>query len=136
MEGLGGEKRSEVAVSEYESKWQKFAAWHTMNPHIWILFVNYTFGVIRAGHTRFSSDAVLHRIRWHMNVDVRTKDDFKINDHYSAYYARCFRAIYPKHADLFEIRVAEENPAIAERVVKAMKTQLLKARAKGLRDHV
>lgn len=116
-------------------KWERFVEWHRTNPHVWIHFVRYAFEVIRAGHDRFSSDAVLHRIRWHMYVEVRSKDDFKINNDYSAYYARCFRAIYPRYADLFEVRAAEEDPILMEKVVKEMRTQLTRARAGGLKDH-
>ncbi len=61
--------------------------------------------VWRAGYTRYSSDAVLHRIRWHRHIE-RGDRDYKCNDHWTAPLARWFMA---KHPDmpLFELRTVK-----------------------------
>lgn len=88
-------------TSKLEADWLRF---HAENPEVYRLFCRFAFEVIRAGHKRYSSDAILHRIRWHTNVETRGAE-FKINDHHSAAYARLFLAEHPGHAGFFETRV-------------------------------
>jgi hypothetical protein len=81
----------------------KFERYDAMNPHVWDLFVRFTFDVIRAGHTRFSADSILHRIRWETSV-VTISSHYKINNDFSADYARKFIHAFPHHNKFFEIR--------------------------------
>lgn len=55
------------------------------------------------GYTRFSADAILHRIRWEMNVD-RGDRAFKINNDHAAPLARWFLARNPSASKFFELR--------------------------------
>lgn len=89
----------------------RFATFDAENPYVWALFVRFAFDVIRAGHRHFSSDAILHRIRWATQVETTermvnpdTGDFIKINNNWSAYYARKFADAYPKYSDLFRFR--------------------------------
>ncbi|MGJ4928128.1 hypothetical protein ACQR1I_16645 [Bradyrhizobium sp. HKCCYLS2038] len=59
--------------------------------------------LVGAGWFRYSADAILHRIRWHMQVE-RGQRDFKVNNNWSAPLARWFAARNPEHAGLFETR--------------------------------
>lgn len=63
------------------------------------------------GWRRYSADAILHRIRWHMQVE-RGQRDFKVNNNWSAPLARWFAARNPEHDSLFETRqsVAKAAP--------------------------
>lgn len=83
---------------------ERFDDFHRDNPHVYELFRQYAFEVIQAGRTRYSADAIFHRIRWHMNIETRSDEDFKLNDHFTALYARLFRQDHPEHAGLFETR--------------------------------
>jgi hypothetical protein len=55
------------------------------------------------GFKRYSADAILHRIRWHMHVECGNLA-FKCNDHWTAPLARWFLKRNPKAAELFELR--------------------------------
>lgn len=55
------------------------------------------------GFTRYSSDAILHRIRWHAHVE-RGDCDFKCNDHWTAPLARWAMAADERLAGFFELR--------------------------------
>jgi len=55
------------------------------NPEVWGLFVKFANEVMRAGHKRYSSDAILHRIRWHSTIEVHGGKPFKLNDHFTWY---------------------------------------------------
>lgn len=67
------------------------------------LFEKLALQVKEQGFTRYSADAVLHRIRWHYHVE-QGKRDFKCNDHWTAPLARWFLAKHPECDGFFELR--------------------------------
>jgi hypothetical protein len=85
----------------------RFWEFHEANPKVYELFDRFTKQVIRRGHKNFSSDAILHRIRWETNV-ATNGDKFKINDHFSAYYARLWLENNPDHDGFFRTRELRE----------------------------
>jgi len=89
-----------------------FEAFHTANPHVWKLFEQFALETIFAGHKHFSADSICHRIRWETDVVTRGST-LKINDHFTAYYARMFHAAHPEHAGFFRNRVlpSKHQPA-------------------------
>lgn len=73
------------------------------NPHVWALFVRFTFELIRAGREHYSADAVFHRIRWHTAIETNDAE-FKVNNNHAACFARWFDATYPEHVGFFRMR--------------------------------
>lgn len=67
------------------------------------LFEKFALQIIAAGHARYSSDAILHRIRWHEQIE-RRRSDFKCNNNWTAPLARWFIAKHPAHANFFATR--------------------------------
>lgn len=82
---------------------ERFREFDRENPHVFRLFERFAREVREAGHTRYSADAILHRIRWHCNVEIRSHD-FKINDHFSSRYARLLVETDQSFANFFEFR--------------------------------
>lgn len=81
----------------------RFKAFHLANPHVFSHFCRFAFQVINAGKKRYSADAILHQIRWH--VDIETRGDLvKINNDFARPYGDLFAATYPDHSTLFEKR--------------------------------
>lgn len=96
---------------------EQFEAFHRDNPRVWILFRNFSLRALHAGVPRYSADAVLHRLRWHIEVETRGAgvadgQELKINNNHASFYARMFRETYPQHADFFRIRHAQADQAI------------------------
>ncbi len=81
-----------------------FWKFHSANPEIWDLFVKYTFEVINAGRNYYSARAIVHRIRWHADVETDSKDGFKINNNHSPSYARMFMREFPAYQGFFQVR--------------------------------
>lgn len=81
-----------------------FLEFHRNNPIVYELFEKFTNEVLAAGLPRYSSDAILHRIRWHTQVTLRGRGTYKINNEHSAYYARMWLDNHPHHPDFFETR--------------------------------
>jgi hypothetical protein len=84
---------------------QRCAEFHKKHPEVWELFVKFTFDRISRGFEHYSADAIFHRIRWETATPTRDDGDFKLNDHYTAFYARRFHAVHPEHHGFFRTRV-------------------------------
>jgi len=72
------------------------------NPEVWRLFCKYTFALLGAGRDHYGAKSVFERIRWH--TAIRGGDDFKLNNNYTAVFARWFHLAYPKHDGFFRTR--------------------------------
>ena len=72
------------------------------------LFVKYTMELVNRGRTRYSADAIMHRVRWETNV-VTNDESFKINNNHVAFYARMFMKDYPELEGFFPIRKSEAD---------------------------
>ena len=94
---------NQLSIFEPDPKQVKFEKYHSANPEIWNMFKELTFQLIRAGRNHFSSDAILHTIRF--NTAIRGGKDFKINNNYSSMYSRLFTTNFPEHKDFFEQRI-------------------------------
>jgi hypothetical protein len=95
---------------------QIFAAWsrfHAEHPEVWKWFEGFAFEAIGSGLTRYSADAICHRIRWYVAVE-RRESAIKINNNFAAYYARLFVELHPQHAEFFERRelISERRDAV------------------------
>lgn len=85
----------------HKKEWWEY---HRANPHIYALFDQLTKKALDAGRTHYSSRAIIEVIRWNYNIVTKSNDDFKINDHYTAYYARYFMHLNPMHEGFFHLR--------------------------------
>ena len=72
-----------------------------------VLFENLALQVATAGLSRYSARAVLHRLRWHHQVE-RGDREFKIDNRHSAPLARWFLASHPELPEFFETRGDDE----------------------------
>lgn len=83
----------------------EFQAFHAEHPGVYRQFCSLAIEAVDRGFSRVSSDFLLHQIRWDNRL--------KINNNFSAYYARMFVKEHPRHAHLFELRITRgerENP--------------------------
>lgn len=84
------------------------------NPHVWKLFVRFAMEVIDTGRDHYSADAICHRIRWHVDIETRDREGFKINNNYTAFLARRFEGVFPEHMGFFRTR-EQKRSSVAER---------------------
>lgn len=86
--------------SKIDAAFERFDA---DNPKVYQLFKRFAAEARAAGHKRYSSDAILHRIRWHVSVET-IGCEFKINDHFSSRFARKLIGDDASFAEFFELR--------------------------------
>jgi len=80
-----------------------FEQYENENDEIWTAFVHYTNITIYKGFDHYSAKGIFELIRWH--TGIKTEGTFKINNNYSADYARKFMEVYPKHKGFFRTRI-------------------------------
>jgi hypothetical protein len=73
-------------------------------PEVLLLFCQITFQLLDKGFAHYSADAILHRIRWHYQVDMGMRD-FKCNNNWTPHLARWFIEQNPWLDGFFEMRI-------------------------------
>lgn len=89
---------------------REFLDFHGQNPHVYKFLVHYTSQAVREMKKRgiadpqYSISAVIERVRWHVNFEVKGYPDFKINNDYRSRYARMIMKTVPKLRGVFTLR--------------------------------
>ena len=91
---------------------EAFERFHAANPHVYAAFTLYALRLAAKGRRRYSARTIIEVIRWTHDVET-TGPEYRINDHYSPYYARLFHADHPEHAGLFETRKAAADEELS-----------------------
>lgn len=81
-------------------------AFHRKHPEVWALFCQFTREKIARGARRIGAKAVWERIRWETGAGDNEGAP-KLNNNFTASYARWFQAMYPQHAGVFRTRGRE-----------------------------
>lgn len=92
---------------------ETFEEYHERNPHVWVLFRRFTLEAIASGRSRIGAKMIAERIRWETFIRASNGDDFKINNNFTAYYARRFMAEYPEHEGIFQTRASKADVELA-----------------------
>jgi hypothetical protein len=80
-------------------------AFNKAHPKVWDLFVRFTGELHARGFRNYSAKGVFERIRWETDqADVCGKSEFKLNNNYSAYYARWYMRAFPDHKGFYRTR--------------------------------
>lgn len=83
---------------------ESFFEFHKSCPLIFDLFYTYAKEVMDAGIKHYSMDAVMHRVRWHLSIETKGDDGFKINNNYSSRYSRLLTKFHPEFKQFFRKR--------------------------------
>jgi hypothetical protein len=74
------------------------------NPEFWRLFKKFALQAINTGRRKYSARAIFHRIRWHTRIEIKSNDEYKVNDHCSPYIVEMFEEDHPEHVGFFTKR--------------------------------
>ena len=85
----------------------KFQEYHMDNLAVYDLFVGFAKEVKSAGWGTYSSKSIFERIRWHVDIET-AGDSFKLNNNYTAYYARKMMSEYPDFKDFVRVRELQD----------------------------
>lgn len=89
----------------------QFILFHKANPDIYDLFERFTLEALKTGMTKVGAKFVFERIRWELYVATTGKTYaplagrlVKLNNNYTAWYARLFMAKNRSYKGVFELR--------------------------------
>ena len=82
----------------------KFEQFHSQNPHVFDMFVSYAKQAKKKGYDKFSAKAIFERLRWYYNFEVDSQDEWKLNNNYTALYARKAIEQFPEFEGFFQLR--------------------------------
>ncbi len=81
-----------------------FKVYHQENPRVFELLRFYCAEVYRNGHRHYSIDAIMHRVRWHIDIETKDSDGYKMNNNYTSRYARLLMSTFEQLEGFFRIR--------------------------------
>ena len=84
----------------------KCEAYDREHPDIWQEFENVTLSLIAFGMEHYGAKAIMEVVRFHHTIGSTAAEPFKVNNNFTAYYARKFMALYPECKGFFETRAA------------------------------
>lgn len=87
---------------------RQFREFHAANPHVYQKLREIALFVRARGHRRFGVKALFERLRW-ISLFETTGDPYRLNNNYTAYYARLLMAREPALAGLFELRASRAD---------------------------
>jgi hypothetical protein len=67
------------------------------------LFERLANHLVETGWNHYSADAILHRVRWHFQVEKGDRE-FKCNNNWTSHLARWWMDRHPEHSEFFETR--------------------------------
>lgn len=87
---------------------KSFTQYDRENPHFWVLFRSITLEYIHSGRPRISSKLICEEIRWHYFKGG--SEHLKMNNNYTAWYARKFLLEFPQYAGFFNLKPLRNIP--------------------------
>jgi len=84
---------------------EQFEDYHLKNPQIYVEFKRKAFQAINKGKKHYSAKAIFEVIRWETSVEG--DGEYKVNNNFTAYFARLFEKEYPKHKGFFRMKKSQ-----------------------------
>jgi len=88
-------------MNRWEAKWADF---HNDNPQIAKLMTQFAKQLLHKGFKNYSMYSLFNRVRWHVEVETRGDDTFKLNNNFAPYYARHLMDTEPSLRGFFKTR--------------------------------
>lgn len=90
-----------------DPKVRAFQEFHRDNPHVYDRLREMALKLKRVGHHRYGVKGLFEVIRWHHAM--ATTEPFKLNNNYTAFYARMLMNEEPALREFFELRTARAD---------------------------
>jgi len=87
-----------------KSIYDQFVRFHRQHPKVYELFKAFSLQLIKKGKTTLGAKMIIERIRWEMETGSHDEAGFKINNNYTAHYARLFMQEHKEYTGYFETR--------------------------------
>jgi hypothetical protein len=92
---------------------ERFTEYHRQHPQVYRKLVNLARQAKGAGFSHYGMKALVERLRWHMTVERKSTEPFKINNDFASRYARYIMSMEPDLSDFLEVRRLRSKGASA-----------------------
>lgn len=92
-------------------------AFHDANPHVFAKLLEIARDLRQRGVAKAGVKLLFERLRWISQVET-SGDAYRLNNSFTAWYARRLMAHDPSLAGLFDTRASAHDPEFHERVVR------------------
>ena len=82
---------------------ERFEAFHKSNPHVYNELCNLARQLKARGRERYGIKSLFEALRWHKAMQT-SDEEFKLNNNFTAFYARLLMAQEPELDGFFEVR--------------------------------
>lgn len=65
-----------------------FEKFHADNPNVYTMLVKLARQVKESGRKRYGIEMLFARLRWHYDFEVKSEEEFKLNNNFTSRYAR------------------------------------------------
>ena len=96
-----------TGVSRYGRQQDVFARFHEANPHVYEALKYVALWAVRNGR-KLGMKAIYERVRWEYNLQT-ADEPYRLNNNYTAHYARLLMEQEPELAGYFEIRKSKKR---------------------------
>lgn len=79
-----------------------FRKYHKQNPDIYLMFKKFAYQAKQSGVKHYGAKAIMERARYHTEIERR--GEWKVNNNFSAYFARLLAIEDPSFEEFFEFR--------------------------------
>lgn len=90
--------------TRYDEMREAVQKFHEAHPEVWDLFHKFTMDRINNGFKHYSAKAIFERIRWETDTGADGKNEFKIGNNFTAFYAREWMEEFPQYKGFFRLR--------------------------------
>lgn len=88
---------------------RRFWKFHRLNPDVYTQLLDLAMKVRNNGRDTFAIESLFGALRWYRAIETKDDSGFKLNDHYTAFYARLMMARVPALVDFFRVRISEAD---------------------------
>jgi hypothetical protein len=87
----------------------KFEQFHRDNPRVYELIARFIGEIREKGFRHYSINSIFERIRWHVDIETRAEDPFKLNNNYRSHYVRKIEQDFPHLKGFFATRTLQND---------------------------
>jgi hypothetical protein len=93
--------QDEFEFNDESELYREWRIYHRKNPRIYQLICKFAKQAIARGFEEYAIATIWERLRWHLQIEIRSDEEFKLPNNHRAYYARLWLKDHPQYPYFF-----------------------------------
>jgi hypothetical protein len=94
---------------QLQKEWRLY---HEANPRIYQLICKFANQAIARGFREYAIATIWERLRWHLQIEIRSDEEFKLPNNHRAYYSRLWLKDHPQYPNFFHTAALRSTSAL------------------------